>query len=109
MYFVAEIFELKQFKDRFLTDVKAEEIKAQLLHHEVISETIHTKIERAESAADRNCILFQHVSQHTDRKNAKLLFEVMKAARGSQPMNKLGEEMLACLIESEYLMCVHGI
>ena len=109
MYFVTELFEHEHFKDRFLNDVRTEEIVKKLYDAKVIPQRIQRRIERAEDDGDANSILYNHVQPQADMKSAKKLFEIMKAAVTYPEMSQLGAEMLDCFNQSEYLMCVNGI
>ena len=109
MYFVTEIFELERFNSRFLNEVNAKGIVNKLYFKKVIPQDIKTKIERANSDEEANVILYEHVQPQGVKASAKMLFEIMRDAVGYHKMNHLGAEMLECLIQGEYRMCVRGI
>ena len=78
----------------------------RLQRKEVIPEDVVSDISAATNVADRQDILFTHLSRNADVKTLREYFDVITAANGFPKMQSFGRRMKEELQQGGWLVCV---
>ena len=78
----------------------------RLQRKEVIPEDVVSDISAATNVADRQEILFLHLSRNADVKTLREYFDVITAANGFPKMQSFGKRMKEELQQGGWLVCV---
>ena len=96
---------LSEFRDQFISDMDVNVIVMDLLHKEIISDSVQERIEKADGPTHRSEILHEYLKRTCTEEAFRTVCDIIGSVRGNPRMSALGKDMQRSL-ESGVCVCV---
>ena len=96
---------LNEFRDQFISDMDVNMIVMDLLHKEIISDSVRERTERADGPTHRSEILHEYLKRTCTEEAFRTVCDITGSVRGNPRMSALGKDMQRSL-ESGVCVCM---